>query len=277
MASGLDYNQLDGLIADVLASNAKTERERTVGLVLEYLVGTQTIDVWAEALSNRFGYHDSVGRQDIRSVIVEKLLITLHAAQSGTTKRVKNWTNFLFGLSGNAVRDYLGSSQVTAASGMAGATRRRASVRVARRELVAELGREPSRQEIIDYTNAYMLANRKDPKKGGALVGAEDFTPADVAVGLDSAARVLGHRDGAEQIEQRAEASLAARSLMRRCAGLYPDDGLLVRAAEAWIGLTLAGERVTAVLLGSVLDCPRGLAKQCLNRIDEALAAMRAV
>ena len=269
MASALDYNQLDDLIANVLASNAKTERTRTVGRVLEYRVTTQTIDVWAESLSNQFGYHDAVGRQDVRSVIVEKLLITLHAAQSGTTQRVKSWTNFLFGLSSNAVRDYL-------ASGMTSATRRRASIRITQRDLLSELGREPSRQEIIDHTNTYMLAHRKNPKKGGALVSVADFTSANVAVGLDSAARVLGHPGGAEHIEQRAEASLAARALIKRCASLYPNDDLLGRAAAAWIKLTLAGENMTAVLLGAALDCPRGRAKQCLTRIDEALAAMRA-
>lgn len=275
MASALEYAKIDELITDVLASNAKIERERTVGRVLEYLVATQTIDVWAEALSNQFGYHDSVGRQDIRSVIVEKLLITLYAAQSGTTQRVKSWTKFLFGLSSNAVRDYLESSQVTTASGMTSATRRRASIRVTRRELLAKLGREPSRQEIIDHTNAYMLAHRKNPKKGGALVSVADFTSANVAVGLDSAARVLEHRSGAEQIEQRAEASLAARTLMQRCARLYPGDDLLQRAAATWIEFTLAGEPISAVVLGVTLSCPRGRAKQCLDRIDVALAAMR--
>ncbi len=275
MASELDYSQFDILIKTVLATTTKGARGAAVNAVLEYLVQTNVIDVWAESLANHFGYHNPTGREDVRSVIVEKLLVSLYAAQAGTTQRVKNWVDFLFGLSRNAVRDYLSSGQVTPAAGMSSATRRHNSIRIAYRELLTRLGREPSKQEIIDHANAHMLATRKNPKKQGALVTMEDFRSYPGTTTLDAAITLQPEQDGIAGADNRIAAGSAMRALLDGCANTYPDDTELAEVVGVWAQLHLEGERVTVMAVVNLTGFSRTYVRRGLERIDQVLATMR--
>lgn len=277
LASTLDRDHLTALVEDVLATPAAS-RKRVVNTVIEYLVTTNTLDMWTEALSNQVGYHDINGREDVGSVIAEKLLVTLHAAQAGTTQRVTNWAGFLYGLSKNAVLDYLASGQVTVASGMSSATRRQTVVGVTRRKLVAELGREPSRAEIIERANSHITATRSNPKKQGALITEADFDhstqrSADVE---DQFALTTTH-GATKEIEDRAEVAVAARKLSAIASELYPDYANMGAFMETWMHLNLTGERASLAALAEGTGMSKASTKQYFDALEVILERMRAL
>lgn len=67
------------------------------------------------------------------------------------------------------------SAGTNPASGMNSMRRRRTELEKDRARMAAELGREPSRQEVVDATNERMRRQRKDAERQGMIASVADF------------------------------------------------------------------------------------------------------
>lgn len=277
MASELDNTRFNELVARIPAAAVGAPRKSAVNEAVTYLATTATLQVWARKLANNFGYRDRTGRDDIVNVIAEKVMKSLTAVTDTHLANVGNWASYLFGQAENAVKDYLASGQVTAASGMSGVHRRASTIGVARRDLLAELGREPSRDEIMAHANAHLLATRKDPARQGALIRESDFAaPAGPAVSVDAFAE-SGYDlpDEVQSFEQQVEAAFAIRRLLEWCGKEFPADDTLQTVAKVWVRLHLEGERVSVIRIANETGFSRAASKLALARLDSIVELMR--
>ena len=278
VASDLVNATFNNLVEQISVTPLESSaRSRAVGTAVHYLSTTDTLDVWANHLSNEFGYHDRVGREDISGVLAEKILKSLSKVDPARMLVVRNWASYMYGQAENAMKDYLASGQVTIASRMSGVHRRSNTIRITRRNLVATLGREPSRAEIIESANEYLYATRKDPARSGALIKEEDFNHMmRTAMSVDAFAE-----DGFEipatdvGLEEMLEASLAAQKLMAWCRQEFPDDMVLPGVAQLWMRLQMDGERVSVIRISNETGISRASSKECLDRLEEVLELMR--
>lgn len=155
----------------------------------------------------------------------------------------------------------------TGSRGMSGVVRRRRALQMHRRRMEADLGREPSDDELIADFNARVSARRADAARQGALASLEDLRPA-AAVSLDQAQadgwgdRVAATVDDVPLLTAKAGPLIAA--ILRR-ASLH--GNLLSDFVRAWIGS--AGE--PDLLVRTFAQC-----QQVLGLSDVELAELSA-
>lgn len=276
MGSSLQTAELNTMVREIVA--AGENRKRQIDLVIGYLLTTGTLRIWGRHIANERNCRDDHVREDLVSVIAERLVTLLQKVGAADLVRVNDWAPFLYGVSKNAVLDYLNSGQMTVASGMAGASRRANTVKIARRDLVATLSREPTNDEIIAYANARAYSELKDPAKQGALLSAADFTDVhDTSTSLDlSLENGFDIADPHNTLERKVEASMAAHRVAALCASHHPGDQDLAAVVKTWLNLALTGERVTVLHISNITGLSRSAVSEAMAKLNEVLALMRA-
>lgn len=306
MASTLDKPTFNNMMDDILEAPSGADRVVPVNKAVAYLLQQQALHTWARGLANNEGYHDATGREDLVSVIAEKLVTSFRSLRAAPASR--NWVGYAYGLAKHAISDYLSSGQITPASGMSGKMMRSSKANVARRDLLATLGRNPTQQEIIDFSNAFtlrrLLADRarkvntvvprtkeeqelisaehlqdalKTAKRQGLMLTDDDFTTVTgTAASLDELAE-NGYEMTADMyaVEKKIEASAAARLMIQTCRSLFPEEDKLPEIAETWVQLHLHGEAASAVRVANITGVSRQRAAAYLVQIDEVLGDMR--
>ncbi|PPF23110.1 hypothetical protein [Rathayibacter rathayi] len=277
MTSNLDNNRFNELVEAVAGRGAGADRLPSITAAFEELSRTQTLHKWAMRLASQRGIRDPHTREDIESIVTEKVFRALLHVTSADVARVRDWSRHLHGQSKNAVRDYVASRALTAASGMSGVQRRATTVNIARRDLLASLQREPSQAEIIAHANTYLHESRKDPQRQGALITEADFGSASTgALSLDMYSEWgLDLADETNQMEVQVEAAFAAQNLIRECRRMFPRDARLPEVAQFWMHLHLTGERVSAIRVANATGASRKAARDLLQRLESVLDVMR--
>jgi len=260
----------------VRAINADTPEENRKGVneALAMLFAADTLKVWAQNIASGRGYRDAHGINDIEQVIAEKILVSLREATPANSNRITDWLRFLYGLSVNAVKDYLASSQMTVASKMSGVMKRRDIISRTAKELLASTGREPSQAEIIAAANEWALAHHKDARKQGLLLSEEDFATASMRpVSLDETPFAGPTSDGEAEIASEAQLALSrVREVAKR---MFADDANLMNVVEAWIGCIAAAERPSQANLAKVTGLSASVVRANLAKLDDVLDEVR--
>lgn len=258
------------------AINAETPeaKRRGVNEAVAMLYTADTLKVWAQSIATGRGYRDAHGINDIEQVISEKILVSLREATPETSNRITDWLRFLYGLSVNAVKDYLASSQMTVASKMSGVMKRRDIIARTEKELLATLGREPSREEIIEAANAWAIEHHKDARKQGLLLSEEDFATASMRpVSLDETPFAGPASDGEAEIASEAQLALnRVRSVAKR---LFPEDADLATVVEAWVGCIAAAERPSQANIAKVTGLGATAVRANLAKLNDVLDEVR--
>lgn len=179
--------------------------------------------------------------------------------------RLQNFDYILFTRARAPFRTYSdGAAGGVNASGAVALARRMREMGRTREALRAELDREPTNGEIVEATNARMIATRKDPKRQSMLCSVEDLQSDPVAYSLCD-----------QDIAQREEDSLLApheagvliAKVIAVATGTSP---VLGRVATAWLG-DLYNPKVATIRtvsqVASLLDMKEAAVSRALAQI----------
>lgn len=125
------------------------------------------------------------------------------------------------------------SSAWLGSRGMSSQVRRHRALAAHADRMRDELGREPSRTEVVESFNAKMRASRKDPSRQGMIASVEDLDRVRV-LPLDSTENVstAAHEDDMPLATEDAKPLVAAT--LRRARG--EAEPVLLMVVEAWLG-----------------------------------------
>lgn len=261
-------------VREYVALTPGAARERSLQGIFAVLVRSETLAKWARSMANHSNYRDQSGVEDIQQVISEKLFVTLSSATAENTSRVGDWLNFLHGTAQRAVQDYLASGQVSVASGMSGAARRRSIISRTRRELVTKLDREPTNAEIIEAANTWARAHHKDARKQGLLLNEEDFAAISMAaLSLDESPSAAP--SVMNDTETYSEALLALRRLRATAEAMFPSDEDLHRVVVAWAECVSQGERPTQEYMSKHTRLRPTAIRSAMVRLNDVLGNLR--
>lgn len=137
----------------------------------------------------------------------------------------------------NVLRSYLDGAGGSAMSGANGAARRMRYLSQRRSEMEAELGREPTKKELIAYANAHAQERRANAVRQGLVFSEKDLTPTSAMLELSDA--ILQTIPGDDVTESASQAKEYARRLTAAAAASSP---LLGELAHVWLLDVLSGE-----------------------------------
>lgn len=272
--SAINNAEFNAIVIRAIGAPTPEMKKRAVNEALALLYTTETLKKWAQAIASGRGYRDLHGVNDVEQVIAEKILLSLRQATPEGSNQVSDWLRFLYGLAVNAVKDYLASPQMTVASKMSGVIKRRDIILRTRKELLSKLGREPSRDEIIESANIWALAHHKDARKQGLLLTEEDFaTLAMRPVSLDESPFAGPSTEG--QAEVSSEAQLALTRVRKVARDMFPTDANLLLVVEAWMGCIAAAERPSQANISKVTGLTQSAVRSCLVKLNDVLDEVR--
>lgn len=266
--------EFNAIVTRAVLAPTPEHKKRVVNEAVALLYTTDTLKKWAQSIATGRGYRDAHGIHDIEQVIVEKVLVTLRDATEQNSTRITDWLRFLYGLSVNAVKDYLASSQMTVASKMSGVMKRRDIIGRTTKELLARNGMEPTREQVIEAANAWATAHHANARKQGLLISDEDFASATAApMSLDEDPYV--GPSTYSDAESSSEAQLALQRVRQVAAGLFPQDATLMTVVEAWIGCIAAAERPSQANLAKVTGLGAHVVRANLAKLNDVLDEVR--
>lgn len=270
----INNTEFNEIVFRAISADTQEQKKRAVNEAVALLYTTDTFKKWAQSIATGRGYRDAHGIHDIEQVIVEKVLLTLRAATPETSNRITDWLKFLHGLAVNAVKDYLASSQMTAATKMSGLMKRRDIIRRTAKELIAQNGVEPTMAEIIEAANAWAVKHHKDARKQGLLVSAEDFAPVGMApMSLDE--EPYNGPSTSSDAEASAEAQLALSRVRKVADRLFPEDKDLASVVEAWIGCIAGAERPSQANIAKLTGLSATSVRANLAKLNDVLDEVR--
>lgn len=272
--TAINNTEFNIIVLRAIGADTPEQKKRAVNEAVALLFTTETIGRWATSIALGRGYRDFDGMADIEQVIVEKILLTLRSAEPATSNRITDWLKFLHGLSVNAVKDYLASSQITVASKMSGLMKRRDIIRRTAKELLAKNDVEPSRAEIIAAANAWALEHHKDARKQGLLISEEDFDSAGMAPISFDEDPYYGPSTAGEA-EASAEAQLALDRVRTVAADLFPGDTALLVVVDAWAGCIAGAERPSQTNIAKVTGLTATSVRANLAKLADVLDEVR--
>jgi len=272
--TAINNAEFNAVVISAIHAPTPEAKRKGVNEALSMLYTADTLKVWAQNIATGRGYRDAHGIHDIEQVIAEKILISLQDATPENSNRITDWLRFLYGLSVNAVKDYLTSSQMTVASKMSGVMKRRDIIARTEKELLAKTGREPSRDEIITAANEWAIAHHKDARKQGLLLSVEDFAPASMRpVSLDETPFAGPSMDGEAEIASEAQLALSrVRDVAKR---MFAGDADLMSVVEAWVGCIAAAERPSQANIAKVTGLKASVVRANLAKLDDVLDEVR--
>jgi len=269
----LDDAKMNELFAGLLGSTG-VARTRYETQVIEYVYVTGVLGVWANSLASRHGDIGYRHREDLVGVIAVALTKWIQELDPSRLEDVRSWPSFMFRVASFGVRDYLNSGQVTVASKMSAFARRTKYIGYAKERLQEELGREPTREEIIEYANIEAHSRLKDPKRQGALIDHQDFGEvARPAVDVDET--FLSSRGADHNIAERVELQDALRNIITECRRRRPDDAQLIAVINEWVDIVASGDEPTPQIVARSLGISITGASQSLDVLNEVMAELR--
>jgi len=272
--TAINNTEFNTIVLRAIGADTPEQKKRAVNEAVALLYTTDTIAKWAMSIALGRGYRDFHGMSDIEHVIVEKILLTLRAAEVETSNRITDWLKFLHGLSVNAVKDYLASSQMTVASKMSGLMKRRDIIRRTAKELIAQNDVEPTRAEIIEAANAWALKHHKDARKQGLLISDEDFDFSGMApLSVDDDPHFGPSTMG--EAEESAEAQLALTRVRTVAEDLFPGDAALLTVVDAWAGCIAGAERPSQTNIAKVTGLSATAVRANLAKLNDVLDEVR--
>lgn len=239
--SELNTVEFNAAVVAVASAEGK-ERERLVGAVFHQLMEHGMLTRWTRTIARRNGVRDQDVILELEQVVSEKILVTLRDLDGKAERRTKNWAGLLYGMSRNAVADYLSSSQVSGMSKMTGELRRARIATRATKELIASLGRSPTRAEVIAHANEWSLREHSNARKQGLLLSEDNFpVMGALYADLEDVTHSVSSHDA---VELSAELSLVLARVRAISQEMFPDDSVLEAVSQAWVNLVSVGVRV---------------------------------
>lgn len=271
--STLDEHKTAEMVSVALASTGK-DRRRAENMLIEYLFRSGVMEVWANSLANRHGEVGVRHREDLVGVIAVALTKWLQELDASRLEDVKSWPSFMFRIAAFGVRDYLNSSQVTVASKMSAFARRTRYIGYAQEKLRDELGREPTRDEVIEFANAEAARRLKDPKRQGALIDHQDF--GDVARPAADVSELNMSSPAADaNIAERLRVESAMDKVLSECARRSPGDEQLMSVVNEWVDIVASGDEPTPHIISRSLGLSMTATARALDMLNSVLADMR--
>ncbi len=271
--STLDEHKTAEMVSVALASTGKNRR-RAENALIEYLFRSGVMEVWANSLANRHGEVGVRHREDLVGVIAVALTKWLQELDASRLEDVKSWPSFMFRIAAFGVRDYLNSSQVTVASKMSAFARRTRYIGYAQEKLRDELGREPTRDEVIEFANAEAARRLKDPKRQGALIDHQDF--GDVARPAADVSELNMSSPAADaNIAERMRVESAMDKVLSECARRSPGDEQLMSVVNEWVDIVASGDEPTPHIISRSLGLSMTATARALDMLNSVLADMR--
>ncbi len=271
--STLDESKTSELVALALASNGAARR-RAENTLIEYLFRSGVMEVWANSLANRHGEVGVRHREDLVGVIAVALTKWLQELEPSRLEDVKSWPSFMFRIAAFGVRDYLNSSQVTVASKMSAFARRTRYIGYAQEKLRDELGREPTREEVIEFANAEAARRLKDPKRQGALIDHQDF--GDVARPAADVSELNMSSPAADaNLAERMRVESAMDRVLAECARRAPGDEQLMSVVNEWVDIVASGDEPTPHIISRSLGLSMTATARALDTLNVVLVEMR--
>lgn len=134
------------------------------------------------------------------------------------------------------VAKILESAEWNGSSGMSTVVRRRQALIVHSQRMYAELGREPSREELVESFNARIRSRRKDAERSGMIATVDDLRPqAPVEFDPGTSERELPPAADADELPMLGvHATVLTRAILDEAA-LAEDPDLRI-VADAWLG-----------------------------------------
>lgn len=114
---------------------------------------------------------------DFTSIVAERasLMIQQAVEDPSTLSKINIWEAMLKAQCRNAVRDWLRVNDQPA-TGMSAKLRLTSQLHALKWKMAADLGREPSDQEVVDENNRLMHQNYKNPRKNSVIADIDDMS-----------------------------------------------------------------------------------------------------
>lgn len=271
--STLDERKTAEMVSVALGTTG-APRRRAENALIEYLFRSGVMEVWANSLANRHGEVGVRHREDLVGVIAVALTKWLQELDASRLEDVKSWPSFMFRIAAFGVRDYLNSSQVTVASKMSAFARRTRYIGYAQEKLRDDLGREPTREEVIEFANAEAARRLKDPKRQGALIDHQDF--GDIARPAADVSELNMSSPAADaNLAERMRVESAMDRLLAECARRSPGDVQLMSVVNEWVDIVASGDEPTPHIISRSLGLSMTATARALDTLNAVLADMR--
>lgn len=271
--STLDERKTAEMVSVALGTTGMPRR-RAENALIEYLFRSGVMEVWANSLANRHGEVGVRHREDLVGVIAVALTKWLQELDASRLEDVKSWPSFMFRIAAFGVRDYLNSSQVTVASKMSAFARRTRYIGYAQEKLRDGLGREPTREEVIEFANAEAARRLKDPKRQGALIDHQDF--GDVARPAADVSELNMSSPAADaNIAERMRVESAMNRVLSECQRRAPGDEQLMSVVNEWVDIVASGDEPTPHIISRSLGLSMTATARALDTLNAVLADMR--
>lgn len=271
--STLDERKTAEMVSVALGTTG-APRRRAENALIEYLFRSGVMEVWANSLANRHGEVGVRHREDLVGVIAVALTKWLQELDASRLEDVKSWPSFMFRIAAFGVRDYLNSSQVTVASKMSAFARRTRYIGYAQEKLRDDLGREPTREEVIEFANAEAARRLKDPKRQGALIDHQDF--GDVARPAADVSELNMSSPAADaNLAERMRVESAMDRVLAECARRSPGDEQLMSVVNEWVDIVASGDEPTPHIISRSLGLSMTATARALDTLNAVLADMR--
>lgn len=271
--STLDERKTAEMVSVALGTTGMPRR-RAENALIEYLFRSGVMEVWANSLANRHGEVGVRHREDLVGVIAVALTKWLQELDASRLEDVKSWPSFMFRIAAFGVRDYLNSSQVTVASKMSAFARRTRYIGYAQEKLRDDLGREPTREEVIEFANAEAARRLKDPKRQGALIDHQDF--GDVARPAADVSELNMSSPAADaNLAERMRVESAMDRVLAECARRSPGDEQLMSVVNEWVDIVASGDEPTPHIISRSLGLSMTATARALDTLNAVLADMR--
>ncbi|MGO1851815.1 MAG: hypothetical protein ACTH0V_00215 [Microbacteriaceae bacterium] len=281
----LDEQRLSQLVDAAICHPALSEpRKAAAGRVLDHLSRSEAIAVWAQKLAPPRNTMSLVDSGEVAQIIAEALQQRFVELQPEQAARVRRWSGWGYWKARQAVRNRLETSSYTVASGMATVMRRYARVKSATEQARKELGRAPTREEVIAVANAGREARAR---RDGTLVTHADFGYQHLPKSIDAeiALERVGHvresqlllaPDTTEELEARENAHRLASRLLAQVRATLGENQDVEAVGHVWLDVVVSGSRMpTPSALAQELGWARGRAADALSAWSATVAALR--
>lgn len=263
--------------AESIRTASTAERQRVIGELVTQLHTTSTLSKWGAKIARDHSYTSREGRADDIPQVIAEHVVRVLSNLTPDGEAPGDWLRALYGSSSRAVASYLASGQVSAASNMSGASSRARTIRTVHAQLTSELGREPSKAEIIERANTHMREHRKNAAKQGALISERDFTEsAAPALSLDAMVLDFPATHDEDAIDARLDAFFIIRKLRKLARVVAPQHLVLLNAVlDAWMESLYLGERPTVLGLAQISGLDEQSTRRGVAMLDKLLAIAR--
>lgn len=255
----------DRVTALVATEPGSPERARHIEEVIDVLVSTGCIAMWVTKLGGRDGRDSIVGRQDVSQVMLLAIVTLLTEKTPDDSARIADWLGFLHRAAVARARDHLHENS-SAFTHVRNHARRRAVVVAIQSRLASQLGREPSRQEILD-----------EARHTGQPLAEKDLSSpqASLISTFATEEEYVATTEAVEDMDRRTEAALAMRRVRDALAYAGHDDTATSAVLTAWEALVRDGERPTAPKLAVEAGIDVRAARKAMAALAEAMAEVR--